>query len=72
MAESDPLGISERVFLCSDCDKLELWPLSSVHIRELMLSFRSITVKFRVDLELIAPAEYLGVSPAFCVDACKG
>ena len=32
----------------------------------------SIVRKFRVDLELITPEEYLGVLPVFCVCALEG
>lgn len=32
----------------------------------------SISIKFRVDLELIAAEEYLGVSPVLCVNAREG
>ncbi len=32
----------------------------------------SISRKFRVDLELIAAEEYLGVSPVLCVNAREG
>ncbi len=71
MAEPNPLGVSKRVFLWPDCRKLELLGLLGVQGVALVLSVKSIRLKFRVDLELITLEEYLGVSPAFCGNAAR-